>query len=73
MKIQPKKEIKQTLTHKGTSDLHKLEREKRQKRREERRDQSEAFQRGMAIEVIEQERNIPESGHDRQEEGVDEK
>ena len=56
----------------GTSDLQKLERERRQKRREERREQSIALQRRMTTEVTEQERNLPESGHDRQEEGMDE-
>ena len=72
MKSRPKKESKRTVTHKGASDLQKLEREKRQKRREERRDQSRALQRGMATRVTEQERIIPNSGHDRQEEGMDE-
>ena len=60
------------MTHKGTTDLQKVEREKRLKRREERRERAIALQRGMNIRVTDQERNPPESGHDRQEEGVDE-
>ena len=51
MKSQPKKEIKQTVTHKGTTDLQKVEREKRLKRREERREQDIALQRGMNTRV----------------------
>ena len=35
MKSQPKKEIERTVTHKGTVDLQRVEREKRLKRREE--------------------------------------
>ena len=35
MKIRPKKEIELTVTHKGRSDLQKIEKEKRQRRREE--------------------------------------
>ena len=59
------------MTHKGTSDLQKLEREKRQKRREHRREQVIALQRGMNTRVTEQ-GNLPKSGHERQEGGVDE-
>ena len=40
--------------------------------REERREQAIALQRGMNTRVTDQERNFSESGHDRQEEGVDE-
>ena len=72
MKIQPKKEIEQTVTHKGTTYLQKIEREKRLKRREERRERAIALQRGMSTRVTDQERNPLESGHDRQEEGVEE-
>ena len=54
------------------SDIQKIEREERQQRREERRERASALHRGMSTRVIEQERNIPESGHDRQEEGVEE-
>ena len=72
MKIHPKKEIEQTVTHKCTTDLQRIEREKRLKRREERRERAIALQRGMSTRVTDQERNPPESGHDRQEEGVDE-
>ena len=72
MKIKPKMEIKQTVTHKGTTDLQKVEREKRLKRREETRELAIALQRGMTTRVTEQERNLLESVHDLQEEGVDE-
>ena len=58
MKIQTKKEIEQTETHKGTSNLQKVEREKRLKIREERRERAIALQRGMTTRVIEHERNI---------------
>ena len=64
MKIQPKKEIKQIVTHKGTMDLQKIEREKRMKRREERRERAIAMQRGMSTRVTDQERNPLDSGHD---------
>ena len=67
MKSQPKKEIERTVTHKGTANLQKVEREKRLKRKEERREQDIALQRRMTTMVTEQERNPPESGHDRQE------
>ena len=72
MKSQPKKEIERTVTHKGMTDLQRVEREKRMKRREDRREQTIALQRGMTTRVTDQERNPPESGHDRHEEGVDE-
>ena len=72
MKSQPKKEIERTVTHKGTTDLQKVEREKRLKRREERREQDIALQRGMNTRVTDQERNPLESGHDLQEEGAEE-
>ena len=42
------------------------------KRREERREQAITLQRGMTTRVTNQERNPPDSGHDRQEEGMDE-
>ena len=72
MKIQPKKETQRTMTNKSTSDLQRLEREKRLQIREEIREQVIVLQRRMTTEVTEQERNPPELGHDRQEEGVDE-
>ena len=72
MKSQHKKEIERTVIHKGKTDLQKVEREKRLKRREERRERAIALQRGMSTRVTDQERNPPESGHDQQEEGVDE-
>ena len=65
MKIHPKKEIEHTVTHKGTVDLQRIEREKRLERREERRERDIALQRGMNTRVTDQERNPPESGHDR--------
>ena len=42
------------------------------KRREERRERAIALQRGMNTRVTDEERNLPDSGHDRQEEGMDE-
>ena len=72
MKTQPKKEIKRTVTHKGTMGLQKVEREKRLKTREERREWAISLQRGMNTRVTDQEINPPKSGHDHQEEGVDE-
>ena len=72
MKGWPKKEIEWTVSHKGTTDLQKIEREKTLQRREERRERAIALQRGMDTRVADQERNPPELGHDRQEEGVEE-
>ena len=71
MKSRPK-EIEQTVSHIGTTYLHKIERKKRLQRREERRERAIALQRGMSTRVTDQERNSPESGHDRQEKGVEE-
>ena len=64
MKSQPKKEIECIVTHKGTTDLQKIEREKRLKTREERRERAIELQRGMSTRVTDQERNPPDSGHD---------
>ena len=72
MRSQPKREIKRTVSHKGTMDFQKIERENRLQRREERRERALALQRGMSTRVINWERDPPESGHDRQEEGVEE-
>ena len=72
MRIRPKKEIERTVSHKGTTDFQKIEREKRLQRREERREKAIALQRGMSTRVTDQERNLPESGHDQQEEGMEE-
>ena len=72
MKSWAKKEIERTVSHKGTADLQKIEREKRLQRREERRERVIALQRGMNTRVAYQERNPPESGPDRQEEGMEE-
>ena len=63
MKIHPKKEIEQTVSHKGTKDLQKIEREKRLQTREERRERAIALQRGMSTRLIDQERKLLESGH----------
>ena len=43
MKIQPKKEIERTVTHKGIVYLQKIEKEKRLKIREERRERTIAL------------------------------
>ena len=51
MKSQAKKEIERIVTHKGTMDLQKVEREKRLKRREERREWAIALQRGITTRV----------------------
>ena len=72
MRSQPKKEIERTVSHKGTVDLQKIEREKRLQRREERREIALSLQRRMRTRVTDQERDPPESGHDRQEEGMEE-
>ena len=60
------------MSHKGMTDLQKIERKKRLQRREERRERAIALQRGMSTRVTDQERNPPELGQDRQEEGVEE-
>ena len=54
------------------SDIQKIEREERQQRREERRERALALHRGRSTRATEQEINPPESGHERQEEGVEE-
>ena len=72
MRSWPKKEIERTVSHKGMADLQKIEREKRLQRREERRERAIALQRGMSTRATDQERNLPELGHDRQEEGMEE-
>ena len=64
MKIWPKKKIEWIVSHKGTVDLQKIEREKRLQRREEIRERDIALQRGMNTRVVDQERNPPELGHD---------
>ena len=60
------------MNHKNTQDLQKIKRDKRQKIREERREQAIVLQRRMNTRVTEHEIHLPELGHDRQEEGVDE-
>ena len=72
MKSRPKREIERIVSHKGMADFQKIEREKRLQRREERRERDIVLQRGMSTRVIDQERNPPELGHDRHEEGVEE-
>ena len=61
-----------TVSHKGMVELQKIKREKRLQRREERRERALALQRGMSTRVTDKERNLVESDHDRQEEGVEE-
>ena len=63
MKIHPKKEIEWTVTHKGMTDLQRIEREKRLKRREERRERAIALQRGMNTRVTDQEINLLDFYH----------
>ena len=60
------------MSHKGTADFQKIEREKRLQRREERRERALALQRGMSTRVTDQERDPLELGHDRQEEDMEE-
>ena len=72
MKSQPKWEIERTVSHKGTNDFQKIEREKRLQRREERRERAIVLQRGMSTGVTDQEKSLPDSGHDRHEEGMEE-
>ena len=54
------------------SNIQKIEREERQQRREERRERALVMHRGMSTRVINQEINLPNSGHDQQEEGMEE-
>ena len=72
MRSQPKKKIEKIVSHKGMRDFQKIERERRLQSREERRERALALQRGMSTRVTDQEREPPELGHDRQEEGVEE-
>ena len=60
------------MTHKGTADLQKIEREKRLQRREEIRERDISLQRGMITRVTDEEINPSDLGHDRQEEGMHE-
>ena len=57
MRSQPKNEIEKT-------DFQKIEREERKQRREERQERALALHRGMSTRATNQERNMPESGHD---------
>ena len=72
MRSWPKEEIERTVSHKGTTDFQKIEREKRLERREEKRERALVLHRAMSTRVTDQERDPPESGHDRQEEGMEE-
>ena len=54
------------------SDVQKIERDERQQRREEIRERALALDRGMSTRSTAQEINPPDSGYDRQEEGVEE-
>ena len=54
------------------SDIQKIEREERQQRREERRERALALHRGRSPRATDQERNPSESGHDQQDEGMEE-
>ena len=72
MRIQPKKEIEKTMSHKGMTYFQKIERERRLQSREERIERALVLQRGMSTRVTNQERNPLESGHDLQEEGAEE-
>ena len=72
MRSQPKKEVERTVSHKGTADFQKIEREKRLQRREERRERALALQRRMSTRVTDQERDPSELGHDQKEEYTEE-
>ena len=53
------------------SDIQKIEREERHQRREARRERSLELHKGRSLRENDQEENLPELGHDRQEEGVE--
>ena len=73
MKSRVKKEKNITFTHKSTPNIQKIEQEKRRKRREYIREKVGVLQQGRILNrVTEQEGNLLELGHDRQEEGNDE-
>ena len=52
-----KREIKKIVSHKGMSDVQKIEREERQKRREERRERALMLHRGRSTRATDQEIN----------------
>ena len=64
MKSQDKKEIIQTVTHKSTPDLQKIERDKRKKRREEHREHDIVLEIRLTTKMTTHEENPPKSGHD---------
>ena len=65
-------EIKKIVSHKGMLDVKKIEREERQQRMEETRERALTLYRGMSTRVTDQEKDPLDSGHGRQEEGVEE-
>ena len=54
------------------TNFQKIERKRRLQSREERRERALVLQRGRSTRVTDEERDPPESGHDQQEEGVEE-
>ena len=54
------------------SNIQKIEREERQQRREARRERALELHRGRSPRVIDQEENLPNSGHDRHKKGMEE-
>ena len=57
--------------YESMSDIHKQERDERQQRREARRERADGLLREQNPRETDHEENLPESGHDRQEEGVE--
>ena len=53
------------------SDIQKIEKEERQHRREVRRERALEMHRGRSPRATDKEENLPELGHDRHEEGVE--
>ena len=73
MKSQTKKEKNRTVTHKRTPDIQKIEWEKRRKRWEEIKEKVVLLQQEIMMNgVTKPDGNPQNSGHERQEEGVDE-
>ena len=64
-------ELKRIVSYEGMSDIQKIEREQRQQTREARRERALEMHRGRIPRVTDQEENLPELGHDRHEEGVE--
>ena len=57
--------------YESMSNIQKLEKDERQQRREERRERGAGLRREQNPRENDREENPPESGHDRQEEGVE--